>query len=134
MQAIHLLSCSPLPPIWLRPDLVTRVGRGDECEIRIAASLASRQHAAFELRDDRVHVRDLGSSNGTAVNDTKVEEAWLEDGDIVNIGGWMFTYRRKDDGEFGGVEPNCRAEVKTQPMRGSNLLGAIAARQSGQAG
>lgn len=51
-------------------------------------SNASRYHAEIELRGDSYWIVDLGSSNGTTVNDLPVEfERPLRDGDLITIGG-----------------------------------------------
>ena len=51
----------------------------------------SRNHARFFVRDDMLHVVDLGSSNGTKVNDTLISApAQLRIGDLVTIGSHTF--------------------------------------------
>lgn len=55
----------------LRRVQITRsaiIGRGRKCGLRIASSKVSRQHCELILKDGAVEVRDLGSSNGTFVN------------------------------------------------------------------
>ena len=46
----------------------------------------SRRHCTFINRGGKLHVRDDGSSNGTFVNEERVEESDLEIGDIVRLG------------------------------------------------
>jgi predicted component of type VI protein secretion system len=47
---------------------LTTIGRGAECNLKIASSEISRKHCQLTVDDERVLVRDLGSSNGTYVN------------------------------------------------------------------
>ncbi len=47
---------------------------------------ASRRHAELTFDGARWAVRDLGSTNGTLVNDVDVPEAYLRDGDVLTIG------------------------------------------------
>ena len=47
---------------------------------------ASRRHAELTFDGARWAVRDLGSTNGTLVNDADVPEAYLRDGDVLTIG------------------------------------------------
>ena len=48
----------------------------------------SRYHAEIEKRDQQFFIVDLGSSNGTTVNDEPIEfERRLQDGDVIMIGG-----------------------------------------------
>ncbi len=57
------------------------------CQLVLEHALVSRQHAAFETDDrGRVVVRDLGSTQGTFVNGTRVTESELRDGDAVGFG------------------------------------------------
>src|SRR5262245_48003933 len=55
-------------------------------------SAVSRLHARIALRAERWVVRDLESRNGTYVNGRRVEEAVLEDFDVVRIGDAIFRY------------------------------------------
>ncbi len=49
------------------------VGRASEAEIQIDSSEVSRRHALLVVAGGEVRVRDLGSSNGTFVDDVRVE-------------------------------------------------------------
>ncbi len=62
------------------------IGRSPECEIVVASSGASRQHAELTREKDAWTVRDLGSSNGTFVNDARIEETPVSPGDVIGIG------------------------------------------------
>jgi pSer/pThr/pTyr-binding forkhead associated (FHA) protein len=63
------------------------VGRGPECHVRPNCELISRQHCLLRIRGQAVFVRDLGSTNGTLVNGTRlIEERTLGDGDTLQLG------------------------------------------------
>jgi pSer/pThr/pTyr-binding forkhead associated (FHA) protein len=63
------------------------VGRDPACDISEHNDpLMSRRHAAFSADSKQAIVRDLGSRNGILVNGTKVTEAQLRHGDVVQIG------------------------------------------------
>jgi len=47
----------------------------------------SRRHAALEIRDDRFFLKDLGSTNGTFVDERKITEAEIFDKGEFRIGG-----------------------------------------------
>lgn len=47
---------------------LTTIGRGAECNLKIASGEISRRHCQLTVDDDKVQVRDLGSSNGTYLN------------------------------------------------------------------
>jgi pSer/pThr/pTyr-binding forkhead associated (FHA) protein len=62
-------------------------GRGPECDVRPNSDLASRQHCLLHIKEEIVTIRDLGSMNGTLVNDQLVTDARpLMHGDKVQIG------------------------------------------------
>ncbi len=64
------------------------IGRAIENAIKLDDGGASRKHAAIEAAGARVVLRDLGSSNGTWVNDQRVAEpVELRDGDLIRISG-----------------------------------------------
>jgi pSer/pThr/pTyr-binding forkhead associated (FHA) protein len=64
------------------------IGRGNQNDIPIATDeYASARHARFEPRQDGVWVQDLGSTNGTFLNGTRLDRPRrLAQGDIVRVG------------------------------------------------
>jgi len=61
-----------------------------------AAHAISRKHAEVVLKDGAVSVRDVGSTNGTFVNDERLQSGQdhaLRDGDSVSFAGILFKYR-----------------------------------------
>jgi pSer/pThr/pTyr-binding forkhead associated (FHA) protein len=67
-------------------DHVYMFGRTRRCEFRVDTAEVSREHASFTRRSDGIYVNDLGSVNGVLVNNTRVNEYRLYDGDLVTIG------------------------------------------------
>jgi pSer/pThr/pTyr-binding forkhead associated (FHA) protein len=61
-------------------------GRSPDCDVVLEDPNISRKHANFKVEGDRVSVEDLKSANHVYVNDAKVDESDLSDGDVVNIG------------------------------------------------
>ncbi len=51
------------------------VGRDASCEVRVGDSAVSRRHAELVPEEGRWHVRDLGSGNGTLLDDVRVSDA-----------------------------------------------------------
>lgn len=63
------------------------VGRDDDCDLRIASSLVSRKHCILKNSAEGIIVTDLGSQNGTHVNDIPITEpTLLREGDQLRIG------------------------------------------------
>jgi two-component system cell cycle response regulator len=75
------------------------VGRGTDNVVVLPAEGVSRRHARFERRDGQWLIVDLGSTNGTYVNDEPVTEHRLRRGDHVKIGDSIFKYLSGSDVE-----------------------------------
>lgn len=70
-----------------------RVGRDSTCQIRLADSEASRTHAEITPSErEGFELVDLGSSNGTVVNGTKVVRHKLVGGDRILIGSTLLLF------------------------------------------
>ena len=69
------------------------VGRSDDCNIRIQDNSVSRKHVKIEPALEGYSVCDLGSTNGTFVNDKQLEDATiLQDGDYLRVGNCLYRY------------------------------------------
>jgi pSer/pThr/pTyr-binding forkhead associated (FHA) protein len=69
------------------PDGEFVIGRGPECQVRVGSNFISRRHCLLRIHGQDVHVRDLGSTNGTLVNRTLiVKECVLGQGDTLQLG------------------------------------------------
>jgi len=66
------------------------VGRTVKEGVRIGDTRISRRHASFRVQGDAVLVCDEGSANGTWVNNQRVKEQAVKDGDIVRFGAAAF--------------------------------------------
>lgn len=69
----------------LRTDEAT-IGRGADNQISVPDVSVSRRHVKFERHGDTWIVSDLGSGNGTKVNDSRVTSAEVRHGDEIAIG------------------------------------------------
>ncbi|MCC7146439.1 MAG: FHA domain-containing protein [Phycisphaeraceae bacterium] len=68
----------------------TVVGRTVSCGLRVPLAIVSRKHCEITIDQDAVHLRDLGSSNGTFHNGARVQEADLAPGDQISVGPVKF--------------------------------------------
>jgi pSer/pThr/pTyr-binding forkhead associated (FHA) protein len=67
------------------------IGRAKECALRAGSEAISRRHCAIVRREKGWTVRDLGSRNGTYVNEEKItKEVPLNDGDQLRVGPLSF--------------------------------------------
>lgn len=71
-----------------------RIGRGDDLEIVLQDPMTSRLHARVDWQDGQPGIEDLGSSNGTFVNNVQVtNRRTLNPGDRVLIGQTVLLYQ-----------------------------------------
>lgn len=83
---------------------VMTIGRQEGCQLTVRSSQVSRKHCQLFEKDGKILLKDLGSSNGTFVNGTKVEGLHvLAEGDVLTIGPVEF--RVAPAGEGAAVEP-----------------------------
>lgn len=74
-------------------DAPTVIGRESECEACMPDSSVSRRHAKIERHTDGFAVTDLGSTNGTFVNDRRLDgPERLRDGDYLRVGKCIYRY------------------------------------------
>lgn len=70
------------------------IGRDPRCNLRPNSDLVSKLHCSFEVGDDGITLKDLGSTNGTVVNGQKLEGSrLLVNGDVVKVGPLVFALR-----------------------------------------
>jgi anti-anti-sigma factor len=83
------------------------IGRDHSCHLRLGSAMVSKLHTAIELRDRRIFVRDLGSTNGTIVDGRTLRDAEIEirDGARIQIGPAVCTVAAgQDKAPAGPVE------------------------------
>jgi len=66
------------------------IGRAPECDISVPADEMSRRHALVKPTPDGLQVEDLGSSNGTFINNKKVQTGFLGPGDELRLDAVRF--------------------------------------------
>ena len=66
------------------------LGRAAECDISVSADEMSRRHAMVKPTLDGLTVEDLGSANGTYVNDKRVQQGFLRPGDELRLDAVRF--------------------------------------------
>ena len=74
-----------------------RVGRQEDCQVRLVDLNVSRNHAVILKYEDRIVIRPVSEKKGVAVNQTrfnKGQETNLEDGDKIKIGREIFVWRK----------------------------------------
>ena len=88
------------------------IGRGSDCDFRIAARSVSRAHCRVQQRQGSFWVEDLGSTNHTFVNDEKADWCRLVDGDQLRVGKTVFKFL-----DAGNPEAGYLAELHEHAIR-----------------
>ena len=76
-------------PVEINKDLVV-VGRKEDCDVRLDHKSVSKMHCVLVKTDGLLLLRDLGSTNGTRVNGTRVRRAALLPNDQIAIAHFKF--------------------------------------------
>jgi transcriptional regulator of acetoin/glycerol metabolism len=84
--AIHWLSGNATPPVSILDRAEFSLGRATEADFRLDASGVSRMHARLHRQGPIYAVHDLGSTNGSFVNGTRVEHQGLSENDVLRFG------------------------------------------------
>jgi pSer/pThr/pTyr-binding forkhead associated (FHA) protein len=71
---------------------VTHIGRGLAADLRLDENSVSRRHAMVVRDGSEARILDDRSSNGTIVNGRRVDQATLDDGDVVKLGRVTLRY------------------------------------------
>src|SRR5262245_57005823 len=80
--------------------LPSTIGRGKGTTIMLVHPLVSRKHCELYEAEGQLMVRDLGSLNGTFVNNQRVSEAPLKPGELLTIGTVTFRAVYESDSEL----------------------------------
>src|SRR6185369_12736966 len=80
---------------------LTVIGRRQGSDIVIHDTNVSRMHAQIKREGSRLLIEDTNSSNGTIVNDEKIERpTQLRAGDVIRIGDAVFIFEVQDAEEL----------------------------------
>ena len=95
---------------------VNLIGRGKDCTLTIIDPSVSRIHTKLSVeRSGALTVEDLKSSNGTFVNDERVDVATLHHRDVIRFGNVEFLVEMPDqEGTIMGSKPSKEREAKRE--------------------
>lgn len=111
--------------LGLSPDSDTTIGRHPQCTLSINQPSVSRRHARLWMESGRWYVEDLGSSNGTYVNNRRVTKQELDEGDKLRCGDFKLNYVVEDHTrEVGQIE----APILKRPAAAPRVVGSLSSR------
>jgi adenylate cyclase len=142
VAAFKLLSTSGEQTVEIVPGRTFVVGRAVTSDIPVYDPTVSRRHAELALRDEGVRVVDLGSSNGTFVNGSRITDAVVGDGDVLTFGKIAFnlvavtpqparTPEPRDSGAFSIPVPEATIVKQVAIQEVPDLDERLASRRSG---
>jgi hypothetical protein len=94
---LELMDSGEVSPAFDLGSRTVQIGRISENDIVLPDPNVSRVHARVELRDGSYSITDLESTNGTWVNEKRVDSARLRENDVIRLGSTRFIFRRAHD-------------------------------------
>ncbi len=85
------LSGQEFPVLSKHQTNVVKVGRGNHCDIIFPGTHLSREHVELRIEESHIYVKDLGSVNGTFINEVRVTEGVIKPGDKLRLDVYNFT-------------------------------------------
>ncbi len=113
------------------------IGRDPQCDLFFADKKLSRRHARFERDGKEVRLVDLGSRNGSWVNDERVETRLVTAGDSMRLGSLLISLfeesepEPEEDGTVYLTAEAAAADESGTVMLSPDVLSAAAAGASG---
>ena len=104
-----------------QPSLV--IGRQADCHLQPTSILVSKRHCMVSTSEDAAFVDDLGSTNGTFLNDQPVrEKTELQDDDLLQVGPLLFRVQL-EAGSPDLQEQQSSAEMAEEELAATLLMG-----------
>lgn len=97
MPLIRITSREGQPKNFNLVQEIISIGRGKDNDIVLSDQRASRQHAQIKKENNQYVIHDLGSVNGTLVNETKTGTAPLQHKDQIKIGNSILIFLEKEE-------------------------------------
>ena len=97
------------------------VGRGKSCDMTLGHGTLSRQHLQIHKQDEQWYLQDLGSSNGTRLNGSKISETMLlNNGDCIAAGRVRILVRGIAGGQTAIIQRSADASSAGEPASLTN--------------
>lgn len=93
------------------------IGRHQAADIVLQAAEISRKHAGLSITEDELWLQDLGSSNGTFVNDARITQpTLLKAGDSIQFANFKFVLQQATQDSEVVVEKTVAEQMNEQGM------------------
>lgn len=121
MTQAFLKSFGENPKTLTIGDFVT-LGKDSQCQIQVHGESIADRHCRLEKKENSYTLRDMRTLTGTYINDAKIVEAILQDGDIIRIGSQELLFTTQTD-EAAQFPLSSRNEVWNEELQ---TLGNVA--------
>jgi hypothetical protein len=114
----------------LLKDVVTVIGRAVENDVVITSKRVSREHTQIRREGWRIFVEDMGSTNGTYLNNERLSEAMqLRDGDQIQVGDVLFAFYDPDVTHQDTPLPQLEVDIPAGMVRLDRQLVSLAPKE-----
>jgi adenylate cyclase len=121
---LKLTSADNLQTFELKSGVTQVVGRAPTSDVPVFDPTISRRHAELVPTDKGLEVKDLGSSNGTFLNGSRVENCTVSIGDTITFGKVAFKLQTV------GVPPTPAAPPRDGPPAGATIVRQLPVRNT----
>lgn len=97
------------------------IGRSEKADVRLNDNKASREHAELSKVGSHWVVTDLGSQNGIILNDKKINQEQLNDGDKLIVGQTVFKFMKVEVAAKNNVIRETRDNAEEEQKKKSFL-------------
>ena len=133
MVTAYFLVGANVKPTFVDPLAMISIGRGKNNAVVLPSHYVSRQHASIKCSNDSFQLQDLESTNGTFVNNKKVEKHQLHLGDKIRIGSFVLNFLDKKTlideysnlPEIATLDELATTEIKRNKGSQSDLMGKL---------
>ena len=111
-------------------EATTMIGRAVENEIVVSSKRISREHACIRREGWRVILEDVGSTNGTFLNDQRLlDPMQLRDGDRIKVGDVLFIFHDPEVTYQDTVLPELEMDIPAGIVRVNRQLVELAPKE-----
>ena len=98
------------------------LGRSSKCDLTVKHETISRRHAELAVMDQAISVRDLGSCNGTFIDNERIVNAILREGQFAKFGSVVFRAILvfPEDPDPGSEIETVKCSIADAPNHGAN--------------
>jgi pSer/pThr/pTyr-binding forkhead associated (FHA) protein len=118
----------PGEPLLLEHGRTYVLGRAGDCDVVLGDPNVSRRHCEIAWDGSGFVLRDLGSRNGTRINDEPVPEKRLASGDRITLGQRTLQYLSVAEDAVERLSSGSRAQVQAQVTQSFSLADVFAGR------